>query len=266
MKIKELEEAIVEPKMAKDYTVNIAAEKALAILQTHCSDALDVYTKPMGFGVKGTAPTLMYKGLRGFDKPYFAMDPSKIQRESDNTTNFYTQYLSNYSPNWKTFPPRDRSIICSSTKNYASTYGTLYIVFPENGSTIGICSGQDFWESFERGAGIDSMGRFAKIMSSAFNLTKLPMEKFLAAKLKQVSYMGWGYSEYLSNNEYFRKYSPDTTIGEALEDLLDPNKNGFKMITTSDLVSMPDNKEVWTSGRCILVKYNFFNKMLKGME
>jgi hypothetical protein len=55
-------------------------------------------------------------------------------------------------------------------------------------------------------------------------------------------------------------------IKELEEAIVDPNKNGFKLITTSDLVSMPDNKEVWTSGRCVLVKYNFFNKMLKGME
>ena len=72
-------------------------------------------------------------------------------RTSQYTSNIYTSLFSCVLPSWKSFPRRDKSIICTNDDatayNYAS--GNVFYVFPKNGAKIGICPTRDIWLSFE---------------------------------------------------------------------------------------------------------------------
>ena len=102
----------------------------------------------------------IYRGLRYFNKTYALVKPSNTERTSKNTKNIYTA-LMDCLPSWHDYPKRSRSIICSSSTDYADKYtgprvkysnsdriGSLYCILPKNGGRIGICPDDDIWNSF----------------------------------------------------------------------------------------------------------------------
>jgi len=90
-------------------------------------------------------------------------------RVSQNTTNIYTRLISDVLPSWKNYPKRNHSFICTESYTKSTAYqSTRYLMLPENGSKIGICSSRDLWDSF--GAlykfGIPDLSAFNSSMSS----------------------------------------------------------------------------------------------------
>lgn len=263
MRFYEIAEAVVNPKKAAEYTKSIDMPKALAIAQTHCSDALNTYLQTgkslfKGFSVRGVT------GER-FDKNFYAIDSSQIMRISQNTANFYTEFTSNYSQKWKQLPPRNASLICSSTTRYAGGYGTLFCVFPENGTDIGVCPSFDFWESFQK-SGIDSMGEFSDDMISVYKGSKLDWQTFLSTPLRKFTYKNFSGKRPLTHLVYFQKFTPDTLMGEALEQLMDPELNHFLKMKPNQIKSIPSDRngrECWFSGRCVIANKSALDALIK---
>lgn len=272
MRIYEIKEAILDPNKAAEYTKEIDMPKALAIAQTHCSDALEIYMQ--------TGKSL-FKGFPGnsywndenhkFNNSFYATDSSQIERRSQNTNNIYTYFTSNISKAWKAFPPRNRSLICSSAVSYASGYGNVFCVFPENGTKIGVCSYHDMWESFGR-ANINSLGSFASFLNAcmvnwlkskqildknvrAHNYDENQLDKYIPEFLKQPISVLNGVEDY-----YYIQYRiadfKNITVGEYLEKVLDPTFNKFSLVTPNKIFAIPDEtgegRECWFSGRCVL--------------
>jgi hypothetical protein len=256
MKISELEEEVVDKKKAKQYTVSVDVSNAISLLTTYCSEALASSIKSDKF---------IYKGLEYFNKPYYAIDSSKIKRQSQNTVNFYTEYVSKHSANWKMFPRRDHCLVCSTSSYYANNYGTLYMVFPADGTKIGICPEQDFWESFRGYGKIKSMGSFADFMEHVMVTSKKSnMDEFLNKPISDCSFKDdWTHIKtVLSKTQYFSNVRDPirTTVGQALNDKLDPLKNGFSLFEPGQIHLIPNNKEVWFSGKCVIVQASTFKK------
>lgn len=270
MFISEITEGVVNQKKAKEYTISINEKKLISLLTTHCSDALNAYLKSK----KG-----IYKGFdyRFNGKDFYAIDSSQIERKSQNTANFYTLFLSKFSEKWKKFPPRNKSLICSSSIEYAEgyTYGeNLYIVFPENGTKIGVCSKKDIWISFKN-SNVKNLSEFAKDMTfavirwSEIKNIKGDFDYKLSLFLKQtLNDMDSIIDQKIrfSNTAYFKNIDKNTIIYDALEQILDPDKNDFMISDTSQISSLPKNKEVWFSGKCVLVKYNLMKDLLPLLE
>jgi len=80
--------------------------------------------------------------------PYFIINPKQSERISKNTTNIYTALIDS-SEKWKDYPKRSRSIIATTNKGYAYSYGHPYLVYLVNGAKIGLCPSDDFWSSFK---------------------------------------------------------------------------------------------------------------------
>jgi hypothetical protein len=59
---------------------------------------------------------------------------------------------------WQKYPRRSKSLICSTTVNYASGYGKVFNVIPYDSAKIGVCPTMDFFESIEKTleVGVDS--------------------------------------------------------------------------------------------------------------
>jgi hypothetical protein len=99
---------------------------------------------------KGIAKIL--RGVQHVDIPKDAVgyvQPRKFTRKSANTSNWYTQIVSN-SKLWKKYPRRDKSIICTNDYMTAAGYGSegIFLVLPENNGRVGVCPEDDFWNSF----------------------------------------------------------------------------------------------------------------------
>jgi len=196
-------------------------------------------------------------------------DPAKGKpRVSRNTTNHYTLIIDN-SPKWKRYPKRSKSIICT-------TRGKAFYVFPEDKSRIGVCPSYDFWPSFT-GSGIwdmdgfnmalmelaqsslgikswdDSIGKIRSVFSM-IDEAKIDDHEGFMAKLNRGN-DAWGPFYGDSGNEFLFQYTRerDTKLDPYIENLLDPNKNGFKIKFAGSKIM--GEKEVWTEGKSILVNH-----------
>ena len=87
---------------------------------------------------------------RGFEDEgdFYIIDGSKGKRTSKNTTNYYTVIIDEIlktGANYKNYPLRSESIICSTSKKTAEHYGKLYVILPFKGVDIGYIGTEDIW-------------------------------------------------------------------------------------------------------------------------
>jgi hypothetical protein len=218
------------------------------------------------------------------DWDYMVTDPSIGTRVSANTLNYYTLIIDNCDA-WKEYPKRSKSIICTTTTDYASGYGRIYAVFPINGSNIGVCSKEDFWESFPvlkteyRRAGIPIdpvLGSLTRLLGGLVDLVgKRPDVKTLPSLKKAFDAV----DTFITNKEYDQKSNLNTGIlfdvmkmldykghlYTSVEDLLNPVKNKFQMEKIGSFKAGKNN-EVWTDGKCLLIDVDYIKKIMSKMD
>lgn len=208
----------------------------------------------------------IYRGVKTKEDIIYSY--RKVERKAANTTNYVNLLVSNL-PNWKAFPPRNRSQICSGSYSYASSYayGDVYVVLPFDNARIGICPSTDFFD-FGR-LDVPHINRFLVRLYLLATKKELPQEKepFFAAlaeldtiltKDKIIEYMNADLDrdEFLLVQRTFIKYSKqflkDQSFSENLEEWMDPDRNDFRVTTMSAYKSTPN--EVWTDAPILLVR------------
>lgn len=183
----------------------------------------------------------------------FLIDPSKYERRSANTLNYYTLVLNN-APNWKEYPKR--KLICAIGNNYwiddeFVTEEEAFRIIPFDGSKWGVCSKYDIWDSFSY---LESMGMcptddFNYILNNMIDAETYEEMMVELDKLPPV------FSDFPNKLDLYFSKHPDMLKSEAVLDLLDPNKNGFRLVDYKSLAkfSPKSNNEVWTDSKCLMV-------------
>jgi len=208
-------------------------------------------------------------------------DPRKYLRKSANTINFYNFLTSDVLKNWSKFPRRNKSLICSLSSFNASGYGEIYYVFPENGSTIGVCPAQDMWNSFD-----NTVGKFlnyahdtsALEFGGEFNLEffnyrmeevanhlgrfHLDSETGILDFIKALDSVIKGKSQKKMTPllEAIVDYSKANGIKSGLgffENMFNPSSNGFSMAKAGEKIS--GQSEVWVSATCLLIASDYYS-------
>jgi hypothetical protein len=224
----------------------------------------------------------IYRGMNTNHGDFSFVQPSQFTRKSKNTLNAYTLLIDNL-PAWKAYPKRSKSIIASSDYSRATDYGNgggIYCVFPENGAKIGVCPTADIWNSFSRSMAVD-MHTFnhslRNLIMLAYNTKDLYVEEFkewnrFLESLDHVDKMRFDiHDDYvlpgtiqdlnLSVSDYLKKGSKLKLI-DHLAKILDPTGNRFELKKVGD--DLPQFKEVWTDGDCVLIKHRYFMDNLIG--
>lgn len=239
----------------------ITNEEVIELLKTDYSEAWENHKKGI----------TIFRGTQS-DHNALITDPSIGTRVSANTRNYYTAVIDN-SPRWKKFPKRSKSVICTTDKNYAGNYGEQYVVFPINGSKIGVCSKEDFWESFPIirrrftelpiGTNLNSLNRvIASLMNLADPHGTTDVKTIATLKKKFVLI-----DEYLNNKKYLENedinqefidltldaLSYKGKIEDSIEGLLDPDLNNMQLVSVKDF-NFKGKHEVWTDGKCLLIE------------
>lgn len=223
----------------------------------------------------------IYRGLSKSHGEFAFVQPSQYNRKSANTLNAYTLLLDNL-PEWKQYPKRSKSIIATTEYSRATDYGyggSVYCVFPENNSKIGVCPSRDIWDSFKFSMGAPNMSTFnyslLSLIMLAYNTKDMSIEDFkdfdsFLEKLDYVDkyrfeihddYLLPGIIEDLKLQDYFKKGSKIRLIVH-LGKLLNPVKNKFELVKVGD--SLQPYREVWTDGDCVLVEKSYFMDKLLG--
>jgi len=216
----------------------ISEEEAEKIINTKCKASL-----------KGTP---IYRG-RNISLTFYAIiDPKKYVRTSANTLNYYTLLIDYILPQWKNYPKRSQSIICSTSPERAKVYGTLYRVYPFDGSKIGVCPESDIWASFLKSLGgwLETLNIELKELAEANDIDLSETDPKLLKK--QIKSLKRNVAYYEPNMKIFKKWTENKKLDllKLIEEALDPNKNGFKLVKAGDKI--PYDREVWIDGKCIL--------------
>jgi len=226
------------------------------------------------------AKDLIYRGLQvhlgrgSSDHPeVFFVQPSKHERASANTTNFYNMMLSNF-PSWKNYPKRNKSLICTTDFYRAGDYGFVYYVIPKDGSKIGICDEGDIWNSFAKVSdpvGLNDMlshifRDFFRIhvddtdwndIVKGFQMIDKDRDGVINSTLSDKSF------RYVIPEEMWDDYRIGkwATFEKMMEWYFDPDANGFRVVTVGS--PLPGNVEVWTSGDSILIHKDYWDDFIE---
>lgn len=163
----------------------------------HCSDFLNLWNKiqPQIFKGEKIATNqklwfeqsvreyLIFRGVtKSFDQGL--VDPTVGVRKSTSYLNPIAKLSKNNRigdsifniimsehPSWKDFPPRNKSLVCTTNYSEAKFYSnTIYAIIPFNENRFGVCPDSDLWSSFSTPNGSISLGVFDAHLVDMLNL------------------------------------------------------------------------------------------------
>ena len=232
---------------------NISKMEAQNIIKSDCSVAYEAFT---------SGKSRIYRGLPDpFPTGYKYVNPKGFERRSMNTLNYYTYVIDN-SKLWKGFPKRSQSIICTTDRGYAVNFGYPGMVFPVDGSKIGVASDYDFWGAFD-----NTLAEAGDLDVFNYMLTKIVKEQGVMLDDKSLSSFKKGLTKFDKKLSDWLKSLPGKNnlpsfdakfmdgykgdLWKHLETLLDPKKNNISL--TSVGKPLPKRSEVWTDGISIII-------------
>lgn len=229
----------------------------------------------------------IFKGSMGFfDDTFREMTPLK-NRKSVNTLNYYTLWMNN-SPEWSKFPKR--SVICTNSYDYASGYGKVFFILPENNSDIGIVPKDDIWNAFRpmpahddedelQDASVINRSIIHRVLVAGINFKKLKFQintfHDLLEAIKLFDSLDTSDKESILKGlkkEYFGGYDTDFNyiLKHGLYDYLNTvfspkdfileNINNYNLKAASSGV---EHREVWFDNNFLLVNIAYLNKYLE---
>lgn len=243
-------------------------DQALMFAKDHCK-----YLKKRG----GTG---IYRGNFKTNQ-YLLYTPENSQaRMSANTQNYMTLLMDNL-PSWSLYPKRSKGLICSTNIRTAKDYGSnTYHVIPSDGTSIGVCSDVDVWDSFPN---VDDKLHWNDVSTFNYNLEDLCDE--LGYKLDESNWQNFSNTlkkiTPLDAKEYSKKYSKseirqnlwkilesfesssEKNLLDFIAKIVDPKLNKFSLMKAGTII--PQNREVWMSGPTLFISFSSFDHFLTNL-
>jgi hypothetical protein len=229
-------------------------------LKRHCSDSL--------WMIEQDKPFYRGFGKLQWDHPPAFVNLSKTARKSQNTNNFYTEIFDNH-PEMQDFPKRSKSIICSTSKGYASAFGSVFAVIPVNGSKIGLVGEQDMWD-----LRTTLFGKSLSLIDANYFLKNLldydeEDESCLNALVKFDEALKTVNSEIIERLRFVEKYKR-VISSDFLKELFDsysPRKTGLLAKTTATLESSKIIQgEVWFDKGAVIINIDDWQDLQKHVK
>lgn len=243
-------------------------EEVTKVIQANCGGAAELWLK----GQK------IYRGSNSHwdvsvGDPYGAKEP----RRSANTSNHYTLWMDN-SKQWKGFPKRSRSFVCTTLLDTAIGYGhQTYFVIPFDDAPIGVCSKTDLWWSFPRIKEVYSAGQgpqdLNSILKTIFDNQNAPkadtnwntLKKAISKIDDIIEGYGWDtifedvyYNITTSFKDNAKKHKNLTSL---LTYMFDPKGNKFYATKGNKRFKSNDGQEVWIGGKAVFISFNRQNEL-----
>jgi len=238
---------------------------AFPYIKNNCSEILDNYSKNKNY---------IFRGVNVGNTFSLIVEPIKSVRMSANTKNYYTLLFDEILSSWNPYPDRSKSIICTTDEGQATGYGYVHIVFPENGSKIGICPEEDIWDSFDIGGCLDTFNIMLRHGFEYMNVYNMSLEQDPKELVKALN----NFKDLIHQDDVFfdfmhyrnprmstflyslKQSGPSVNMIDFLNNEMSPRKNNFKLKTTKTWTSIISEVEVWTDGTSILINLDEINQ------
>ena len=258
----------------------LSVEEAVAVVKARCPE-FDPHTSPLFFRGRKNNP----------NSQFFLTDPKRRHRLSTANHEHYG-LLMDQLLSWQRYPSRNRSIIFTNSKSIAYNYGHMHFVFPLDKANIGVSPTGDIFNSFSHlynkvhlsitdlSMNLQNIG----VNGYTWDVMRHDMDE-LWDRLDDVDLPSFTiYKSALINYLVQTKRDGGEWL-EALEELVDPVKNGFKLATydgaflqgtdsrgkstTGNMCSLeyfvslsgsasPSNEsEMWTDSECLMVNSSY---------
>lgn len=199
---------------------------------------------------------------------YNLVDPTKIDRYSPySDNNLYNLFLSN-SRKWTKFAKRDNSLICGDYEcimQYRDERN-VYVVIPFD-YEISVCPKKDIWFSFNYENTDNTLEDFFDTIAYYINTEDdnwdKNWEKFktLLNEINEDNKFDF-INKYCVQLGLSLSYLQDKSFLEILDILLDPKRNGFKVIKYDGSKELPNNREIWLDSKSLLIRRVIFNDFI----
>lgn len=251
-------------------SIGMSRSRAENFIENNCQQAL-----------KGTK---IYRGLEDHSKDFYYINPKqhseRISPFADH--NYYNMLLSSL-PSWKKYPARNKSLICTTdfrNAKHRSSYNPFF-VFPKDRSLIGVCPADDIWGSFQD-AGLHSLNSFNNILDEfffkniydqkhgkEFRKAIETIKDALGIKFPSIDDVDTNYQTFIKASQTIDELKVQDkldllrygwlqdfaewngTFLNFIDDLLDPDKNGFDLVTIGS--DIKKGREVWLDSESVLV-------------
>ncbi len=232
----------------KGRTQSISLEDSISIFKNNCSDY--DYKSPV-----------IFRGIRNAHSigEYNVIKPKEHKREGGYSNTTYLNLIDG-SESWEKYPNRRESIICSTSKVVAGSFGAVYVVIPFDNAKFGVCPSYDFQQSFVDfrsmfGFNLHNIDSFLNIRYGA---TYDEIKKMILSGDYNSVELSSAYQQHISDNNISNE-----EIFKHILELTAPDRNGFKVVSQSELVN-GDNlgHEAWTDSNCLLIKSTHYNNFL----
>lgn len=252
-----------EPKFEAKSTA-----EALKIFETQCSDAFWMVkeNRPLWRGAKNLSAAIVKAG-------YVVVDTSATERQSQNTSNYYTMILDN-NPAMAEFPKRSRSFIGSTSYDTADGFARAwdephsaktFAMIPFNGTKIGVCESSDMWNT-----SVNLFYRRSDIADMNNEFEELGLEPTLASFKKFDEDLRDG--DELASDRFHRSFFKASQKGETDDflntvwDAYTPQKLGLECFTSKTLPHDLRRNEVWVGGKVLLIDREVWKDLIEKAE
>lgn len=226
---------------------NVDIETAVEYLNKYCSEAVETLENPI------------FRSMRDHNEPIVYIDTTNSERKSQNTSNHYTLLMDN-SPYYAGFPKRSNSLVASSKMNYATSFGgTLYALFPFDGTRIGICPELDIWNTMAK------LPEFSNSLHPSFEGIADFCRNYLY--LADTAWDTFVTTVHLPRVEKELRYHSQGKIGsedfiEVLQRGMAPANTGMRVMTMKGYAANPPEHscEVWFSGKCFAIERSLWER------
>ncbi len=201
----------------------------------------------------------VYRGVKS-EELALLVDGKTLDRVASETFNFVNLMVSEMLPEWKKYPPRNKSIICAMSSNHARSYGNVYHVIPLEGQEFGVCPVSDFWGSFPVLVNVLNeslllLGGYKPTDPIAH--TKNPQDVLDLCNRCDRNMKNGDIDYHISTvrsyniKEHLEKLRDSgLTTFEFCRQSLNPDSNGFKL---SSFANLKDDTEVWLTGKVLMI-------------
>ena len=267
-------EFITEKEIKPYQSEVLDVDRAVAALNQHCSKSIVMAQYPL------------WRGMKNHTEEIIVIDPSTGERQSQNTSNHYTQLIDN-SPYYAGWPKRSKSLVCSSGFTYASAFmpsssvfddgpvtGGTYAIFPFDGVKIAVCPRKDLWDTpvalprigADYGTAFnpfDNLNDFNYLLRARF---QLPADYTGMLARTQTSEFSSDLISFQSLRNVKNPISAEDFI-PYIQKAMSPKATGMKLMSASQYASYkPANRECWVGGPVIAIRRDMFDKFLSAIN